>query len=58
MMVASGNKHVSETAIEILKNGGNAYDAGVAAVMVSCLVEFFLTHFVHFFFVFIFDSIV
>lgn len=44
-MVASGNRYVSETAIEILKNGGNAYDAGVAAVMVSCLVEFFLTHF-------------
>ena len=37
--VASGHKHTTETAIKILENGGNAYDAIVGALWTATVVE-------------------
>ncbi|MFC1832992.1 gamma-glutamyltransferase, partial [Thermodesulfobacteriota bacterium] len=42
-IVASGHKLVSQTAAEILKEGGNAFDAMVAAGFTSAVVESALT---------------
>jgi len=42
-MIATGSKEASETALEILKAGGNAFDASIAAVMTSMTSEVNLT---------------
>ena len=42
-MIATGSKEASEAALEILKVGGNAFDASVAAVMTSMTSEVNLT---------------
>lgn len=42
-IVASGHPLVSEAAIEMLKRGGNAFDAAIAAGFISCMAEPALT---------------
>ena len=42
-MIATGSKEASEAALEILKLGGNAFDASIAAVMTSMTSEVNLT---------------
>ena len=42
-IVASGHQMVSRTAVEIIKEGGNAFDAMVAAGFASAVVEPCLT---------------
>jgi len=42
-IVASGHPQVSDTAVDILRTGGNAFDAAVAAGFVSALAEPALT---------------
>ena len=37
--VASGHKLTSEASIEILKSGGNAFDAAIAGLWMSCVTE-------------------
>ena len=37
--VASGDRHTTETAAEILQEGGNAFDAALAALATACLAE-------------------
>ena len=41
--ISAGSKEAVDTAKQILKNGGNAFDAGVAAVFTSMTSEFALT---------------
>ena len=41
--ISTGSKEASETALEILKFGGNAFDAAVGAIFVSMTSEFALT---------------
>ena len=41
--IAGGEKSTVQTAFEILKNGGNAFDAAVGAVFTSMVSEFNLT---------------
>lgn len=41
--IAGGEKTTVHTAFEILKNGGNAFDAAVGAVFTSMVSEFNLT---------------
>ena len=38
-MIATGSKEASEAALEILKVGGNAFDASLSAVMTSMTSE-------------------
>ena len=42
-MISTGSKEASEAALEILKLGGNAFDASIAAVMASMTSEVNLT---------------
>jgi len=42
-MIATGSKEASEAALEILKVGGNAFDASISAVMTSMTSEVNLT---------------
>ena len=42
-MISTGSKEASQTALEILKLGGNAFDASIAAVMTSMTSEVNLT---------------
>ena len=42
-MISTGSKEASEAAQEILKLGGNAFDASIAAVMTSMTSEVNLT---------------
>ena len=42
-MIATGSKEASDAALEILKLGGNAFDASIAAVMTSMTSEVNLT---------------
>ena len=42
-MISTGSREASETALEILKLGGNAFDASIAAVMTSMTSEVNLT---------------
>ena len=37
--VSAGEKHTADAAIEILRDGGNAYDATIAAILASCVTE-------------------
>ena len=41
--IATGSKEASETALNILKLGGNAFDAAIGAVFTSMTSEFSLT---------------
>ena len=41
--VAAGHKSTATTAMDILKDGGNAFDASIAAVFVSMTSEYCLT---------------
>ena len=41
--ISAGSKEAVDTAKQIFKNGGNAFDAGVAAVFTSMTSEFALT---------------
>jgi gamma-glutamyltranspeptidase/glutathione hydrolase len=38
-VVAAGHSETAETAIDILKMGGNAFDAAVAAMLTACVAE-------------------
>ncbi|MEM9804527.1 MAG: gamma-glutamyltransferase [Cyanobacteria bacterium P01_D01_bin.56] len=42
-VVAAGHKQTTAAAIEILRQGGNAFDAAVAGVLASCIAESVLT---------------
>lgn len=42
-IVAAGNIHTAEAAAEILSDGGNAFDAAVAALLTACVSEPVLT---------------
>ena len=41
--VAAGHKSTAKAAMDILKDGGNAFDAAVTAVFVSMTSEYCLT---------------
>jgi gamma-glutamyltranspeptidase/glutathione hydrolase len=41
--IAAGNSQTAEAGIEMLRLGGNAFDAAVAAVLASCVIEATLT---------------
>ena len=41
--IAAGDRSTLESALEILKSGGNAFDAAVGAVFTSMTSEFALT---------------
>ncbi|NEP58675.1 MAG: gamma-glutamyltransferase [Symploca sp. SIO2G7] len=42
-VVAAGHKKTAAAAVEMLKQGGNAFDAAVAGVLASCVAESVLT---------------
>ena len=39
VFVAAGHEHTAEAAVTILREGGNAFDAVVAAHLAACVVE-------------------